>query len=336
MKKGTKADSDMQRLFRILVVFVLYVIVLHIKNSKAQVSYTFSSMLTTQTYLELTNDTEVSSFSGNGLYTVNEVLGETFWFCNLPFSFGGLTTFSIGNNGYLRIDNDSSLIILDALNTGLSPLDSTSRISYVLEGLPGSLVFKLQYKNMSLNNGQAGNFANFQIWYFQDDGSFEYHYGPSSANNSGGYTTSNGPQVGMFYSSDMFTICYEKIWCTVNPLNPVLDMNANYVFSALPGVPADGTIYQFNPLFSVGMNSIQESVSFEIYPNPALDKLTLAADELTEGKVKIYNHEGKLIHSESFKQGKSTIDISRFQEGLFYFRLDSQQGSAAGKFFKAR
>ncbi|MBP6333953.1 MAG: T9SS type A sorting domain-containing protein [Bacteroidia bacterium] len=321
--------------------FVICIIVglalLNTSDVHGQPSYTFSHSATSpSTYEEIVNDSTVTVYPVADLYLVNELIGETFWFYNLPFTFGGLTSLSFGPNGFLRVDNDSSIIIIDGANTQLSLIDSTSKVSYSIDGSPGNRLFRLQYKNVQLNSGPSGNFANFQIWYYQSTGEIEIHYGPRSLNNASGYTTANGPNVGIFYSDIYFTICYEKIWCTVNPANPVLNTASNYVFSALPGIPDDGAIFRFTPTFSVSVPHGRNNPRAMVFPNPSYETLTVRTqNESSEtSKISIYDTEGRALRITFSNTIEEIINIESLAEGLYYCTVENINRKETFRFIK--
>src|SRR5690606_35693359 len=99
------------------------------------------------------------------------------------------------NSGHMQVNDDSSFIIIDGIFTYLDSIDNNTKLSYKAEHIGSSKILKVQWKNLAIRNGQAGNFVNFQIWLYQSNGTFEIHYGPSSTNNQSGYTSATGPNV---------------------------------------------------------------------------------------------------------------------------------------------
>ncbi len=160
----------------------------------------------TGTYTELVNDTTLpGAFSGSGLWML-ELVGDSFIFFDKTYAIDNVKKHIVfSNNGFVRVEDDSTFIVLDAAFTFADSIDVNSKVSYIVEGTPGHKIIKVQWKNLKLSNGQAGNYVNYQIWVHQHTGTFEIYYGPSSANNSSGYTTANGPNIGLFHSLQSFT-----------------------------------------------------------------------------------------------------------------------------------
>jgi len=304
----------------------------------AQNSYSFSKSAS-NTYTDLGNDTNIPNFDPNtGLYTLPTLQNETFKFFGLDFTLGGSKTISFGEYPFLRIDNDSSAIIIDAAFTYIDTIDANSKISYVVEGTPGNHLLKLQYKNFKLSTGQPGNYINVQIWCYQKTGVIEIHYGPRSANNASGYNTVTGPNVGIFYSPDSFTSCYEKLWVTGSPSNPTLDSAATLVFNAMSGVAAEGSIYRFTPRFiqpeTTSIKKYQSADAMLLSPNPAVDKITITGD-LKSAFISVVNVSGEVINTIGPVSGRDfQFDVSLLPPGLYLLEINADNQLVTRKLCK--
>jgi len=62
--------------------------------------------------------------------------------------------------------------------------------------------------------------------------------------------------------------------------------------------------------------------SVELFPNPVKDYVSISLPENQPATVKIYNQTGKLV-SESFIEGKTSIDLRSFPSGFYYCRIQS-------------
>lgn len=241
-------------------------------TSAQKISYRFEQ--TTAAYSNLTGATVVQNpnFGSGDFHPIN-LAGETFKFYNTPFPFGGIKTFHLQTNGNIRIDNDSAMVIVDGAFVFLDSIDNQSEISYAVEGAGGDKIVKVQWKNVRIRTGQAGNFINLQIWAYQKSGVIELRYGPSSASNASGFSESGpgvGPQVGMFFSRDDLSVLYEKLWIYNTPANVQLDSAKTFAFRAMQGFPPEGTVYRFVPKFStLSVNQlISNGRHISCYPNP--------------------------------------------------------------------
>jgi hypothetical protein len=68
-----------------------------------------------------------------------------------------------------------------------------------------------------------------------------------------------------------------------------------------------------------------ETLSFKVYPVPAVDMLTVELDnpENAELLLEIYSNTGVLVHSEHTVHG-NTIDISDFSKGMYILRIQGE------------
>ncbi len=209
----------------------------------AQVSYTFQA--TTAAYEPLADFT-ACNFDLEGFDRINELDGKLFHFFGVPFPVGDDHPIHIGDFGFVRVDNDSSLIIVDGLFTTLEPHDQNSEVRYTVAGSPGARTFTVEWHRWQLSNGAEINFASGQVRVEQATGAISIHIGP----NSGGTAVFNnisGPNCGIFYSPVDFSGCYEKIWVEGAPDAIAVDSAATYDFDALFGFPEANTLYRFTP-----------------------------------------------------------------------------------------
>ncbi len=59
-----------------------------------------------------------------------------------------------------------------------------------------------------------------------------------------------------------------------------------------------------------------------VYPNPATDNITFdLKEDPEEGKIIIYNTEGRQVYSGEVRQQRFTIDITGLTTGNYYYQL---------------
>lgn len=285
----------------------------------SQSSYRF--VASNAVYTDLNNAKKIPFYvmdKLSGFYRLDELKGETFKWYNTLFPIDTIKTIHIQPYANLRFDNDSSLIIVDAAFTYLDSIDANSSVSYLIEGLPGDRVLKVQWKNLKIRVGAALNYINVQIWVYQKSGVMEIRYGSSSANNRSGFGPGNGPQVGIFYSLDDFTACFEKLWVNGSPTSITLDSNSNYTFKAMSGIPESGTVYQFIPRFNtLDLSQIKQSKRLHVFPNPSGSGYLNLSEA---GIYKLYDMNGNLLLEQYFSE---TADLSKFASGVYYLSKDN-------------
>ena len=89
-------------------------------------------------------------------------------------------------------------------------------------------------------------------------------------------------------------------------------------------LPASSTIY---------VAEITENNSIQIYPNPADNFVNIIFPEFTDNiSISIYNITGQNIYSKKFETEKQIlINTSNFQNGIYFFRFNSVNGSESKK-----
>jgi hypothetical protein len=160
---------------------------------------------------------------------------------------------------------------------------------------------------------------------YQKDGTIEYRYGPSSANNASGYVQATGPSVGISYSTQTFSTIYEKIWIYGTPPAIIIDSAKNGNFPNIWGVPSNGTNYRFIPKSSLVISPLNNLPQFNIYPNPASDEIRISAMknlgnncvmslyDINGQFVRKYNYDSSLkelvIHTKDIAAGNYNLHI---------------------------
>ena len=70
---------------------------------------------------------------------------------------------------------------------------------------------------------------------------------------------------------------------------------------------------------------------FEIYPNPANNYLNIDTNE-NINEISIYNVVGVMVYSEQNFNG--TIDLSNFNNGVYFIRISTEKGDITKRFIK--
>ena len=74
--------------------------------------------------------------------------------------------------------------------------------------------------------------------------------------------------------------------------------------------------------------------SFEIYPNPVLDKLHIDAD--TDADIEIYNIKGQQVYKSTRLQAceQQSIDVSDLDSGVYLVRIRTAKGDIMKRIIK--
>jgi hypothetical protein len=91
---------------------------------------------------------------------------------------------------------------------------------------------------------------------------------------------------------------------------------------------------EFSEPYTVNVTdeSLEEYANrFEIYPNPADNYLNIDTNE-NISEVNIYNVIGVKVYSEQNFNG--TIDLSEFNDGVYFIRINTEKGDITKRFIK--
>ncbi|MEJ2594597.1 MAG: T9SS type A sorting domain-containing protein [bacterium] len=90
------------------------------------------------------------------------------------------------------------------------------------------------------------------------------------------------------------------------------------------------TVVYSATLASIGDN---DEASFSLYPNPAIDKVTLEAESRIQ-RVSIFDLTGKQILTVPANDLKVVVDVQSLQRGIYLVRLDTERGARVEKMHK--
>lgn len=69
-----------------------------------------------------------------------------------------------------------------------------------------------------------------------------------------------------------------------------------------------------------------------LYPNPAYDRVTIISETNNTEKLEIFNNAGKKVYSRELNQKQFKIDVSGWNNGLYYVRITNTKGTFTRKF----
>lgn len=91
-------------------------------------------------------------------------------------------------------------------------------------------------------------------------------------------------------------------------------------------IQPSATLFFSNP--SVGINEIEHAVKFNMYPNPANDKLSIEAPMSEKQEVFVYNVNGQLVLSKKIS-GIAEIDLGPVSEGVYNVTVKNEDGMSS-------
>ena len=128
------------------------------------------------------------------------------------------------------------------------------------------------------------------------------------------------------------TTSFKKIQMLNDTLGFAISANGIYQDGLYKTINAGGTGQEVTFLnqYLSSKESVQNIVS--VYPNPAVDKISIQGLDLTGFKVEIYNIYGSLV---SFQTNETNqIDVSKLASGIYFLNIRSSNESYELKFIK--
>ena len=265
----------------------------------------------------------------NGIEYTNAMAGTVYSFLGKTFHFDDKNVrLSYTSDGNLIVQDDSSQFVFSVLETVYDSIDAQTAISFRQTSGTDGDVLTLQWSNVKLKNGPAGNFVNFQLFFNLTTGVAEFHYGPSSANNASGYTMTFGPRAGLAYFNKATAMSYERIVLSGQPsaipmdttkTTVLVDSAINATAFSLTGVPPAGTVYRFTPRQNpTGVASLSSKASTWIVPNPFQQTFTVESGRPQDFMVTDVC--GRPLCAGT-RRAKQTIDGSGWPVGLYLVRF---------------
>ncbi len=280
---------------------------------QAQMFYT--PAVSTKAYSQLTNGVKLNAIPGfPNTYWYNPQQAWTF--------YGEQTdddTLLIGNGGFIITTGPQFSMAFDPFLAELTPKtggNSGVYYEYDQSSTPKRLSF--EWRDMLLEGNPGTDFVNFKVNLYSDQ-VVEFHYGSSVVSNDSAFRGQQGPQVIYTLLSRDFTVAYEFHSLTGDPASPTFFTSPSS--DALNDVPANGTVYRFEP-FNLSEGG-KEMSSFEIYPNPVQDFINVKGSPT--GKLEAYNLSGVLLNTFEIEEGRA--DVSDLKSGVYLLRFTGNDQS---------
>ncbi|MBP8878440.1 MAG: T9SS type A sorting domain-containing protein [Flavobacteriales bacterium] len=311
--------------------------------SFAQTSYTLSTY--TSAYTELTaptiiavNDVDEDTWD-EPVFVVPfgfdfQLDGETYdftfqWGSGAMMGFGGfniqdstLTDPLIHTFGLF-----SDLIDGDHIE-GLPP----SEISFQVQGAVGDRIAKIQYKDAAFyyEGATANNRINFQIWFYEDDGIMEIHFGGSNIPDPTlVYNGFPGPLLALLidFNINDEEVSYNGI-IYGDPADPSFTevvVGGNDEPATLDATPASGRVYRLAPGQANGVIDTP-APQISIYPTLVDNAIRVESDMFASATYRIVDIAGKKVQTGQVQIG-DPIHVPALHPGPYVLSVDGMGGA---------
>ncbi|RKE98478.1 T9SS type A sorting domain-containing protein [Ichthyenterobacterium magnum] len=85
---------------------------------------------------------------------------------------------------------------------------------------------------------------------------------------------------------------------------------------------------------TLSLNNIDDKQSFNVYPNPANNEITIKTDSFQKTKAKIINIAGQEINKIQLSRNETKVDISYLLSGIYFLVLEAEESIEVIKLFK--
>lgn len=324
---------------------VLVVAITITKSICAQFNYTFSAF--TDTYTPLVNGTNITD--------------SLKWTSDTSFSIN--TGFSFELNGF-KVDSlflQSTVFVATELNKGLltgftisqatyhdrgNPINTwpaSSPVRYLVEGLPGNRICKLEYFNMGFGNefqfyGTNNDSANVQIWIYEGTNIVEIRFGSSNINHAADYFFPSGEPFVTFTRKWNFNTGVPEMmyYLTGDFPNPTIDStNDPAKVIGLSSYPDEGTVYRFTPKSLTISATNKSNTLIQLKSNSCNNELFVKNQSDENVPFKIISINGSTIFFEGvLSTGSNNINVSKLSSGVYLFSIATRHSEKSLRFIK--
>lgn len=261
-------------------------------------------------------------------------------------SFVSVSASFIGHDSTANISGFGA-ITADLCDRGMISGIASSPRSYMVTGTPGSRICKIEVANAGLYDeintyNTADDYINFQIWLYEGSNAVELRYGSSKISHPTEYFIFTSDPIAAFLRFSNYAEYIDDMYYLYNnPANPAIDSafdeytDIMLVPHGLNTMPAEGTVYRFEPLTTgvAETDNIMNAVA--IYPTVCVTMLTISNNTGGNMLYSICSIDGRTIRKPATIQSKKqVVDLSDLKPGMYFVNLENKKEKKTVKFFK--
>ncbi|MBO6515581.1 MAG: T9SS type A sorting domain-containing protein [Bacteroidia bacterium] len=316
-------------LIRSVIVFAL---LLSPATSVLAQKFTYSVETTSEKYEHLESPTVVTNSPGGESY--NAKIPFSFSVFGKEFDMSKGSGITIWRDAYL-VDYNFHGLTLEAYYAALKPKGENSSINYQITGTSPNRILKFEWNNMGLVNHDTTDFINVQLWLHEKGNVVSVHIGPHQITGVAAFGGGNGPEIGLL-RYDPFNGYFPEMQELIgDPQDPEVVFDVD---QRLDGVPAENTVYTFNP---EGVSSVDETANeivAKVSPNPVTDQTSIyvgSGFNINTTRLEVFTATGKKVELNSPKtESGFVLNTSNTPAGLYFCRLTDGTKSTTIRFMK--
>lgn len=256
------------------------------------------------------------------------------------FNFLGSTTnnlyFDLGLGGLLVPDFVGSAVDMilaynsDIIDAGFNSNEMLSPISYLVEGIPGSRICKIEWKEAAFFNEvtefeTALNRVNFQLWLYEGSNVIEVRFGENTIKAFDLVHDGMGPMIGFIEGLDLINENFTALYALQGaPASATVSTWTDMpeVLSFLTDDPSNGTVYRFAPNGVVNVDEPEVAANFVLFPQPAQDYCTLMFSEPVDFlTVQLFDMSGREVSTYAGNSSSVVLNLSELSQGVYIARV---------------
>ena len=219
------------------------------------------------------------------------------------------------------------------LDRGYNTSESASPLDYEIIGNVGERIVKLQWSNAGFlmdmisygeNTVTFQDSINFQVWFYEQNGKIEFHFGPNSVLNPDSYGNWNGGVTGPFSNFIIGDSLFDIFGNADNPSYQWISNEGIVYGGELIGIPSEGTVYELIPDFTVSIDqNTTTDKKINVTWNPSLNRIILESANFNynNGLIEIFSINGQLLFKREIFNNMQLIEIKNLTTGIYLTRI---------------
>lgn len=150
-------------------------------------------------------------------------------------------------------------------------------------------------------------------------------------------TSSDGQTTVAGYSAPLSTLNLQDSAITVLAsgfLDPSQNSNGE-AFGLWAALSEGGNLVEL-PSVPTSVDEVVSQEDVSIYPNPAVDQLTIELPNDRQAEVEIYDMVGSMVRSERLTSARNVVDMSELPAGQYIYRIKTEKNTLNGKVMKIK
>ncbi len=297
-------------------------------DSHSEQAYLYAFTQYSSAYQDVTNpDFQINALWDDTIIPVPDYFNQDYLGVSMDTMY---TELGASLLGYKSTSPFAALIIpmnADLIDRGYNGTTPMSPISGVMTGTAPNRIYKMEWKNAGIfgevaMNGTNNVALNIQLWLYEN-GTIEYHYGPSSISQAWNDSLYDAGELisGLAKINYISFELSDGHFLHGNPASAGMIDTIN----SLTAWPANGTVYKFS-LPNVGQGELQ-TINVSLYPNPAVSELRINAEAGKVYDVHLLDMSGQVVKRDVLRVGQP-MSLVGTPAGVYLVKLRETSSGA--------